>query len=81
MINSSLEEGRVPKNGKRANIVPIYKGGKMTVPPSYRLVSLINVVGKICEIVIKEKWMKYMEENGVITSRQFSFRQGRCVTN
>ena len=63
IINSSLEEGRVPKEWKRANIVPIFKGGTKTEPLNYRPVSLTSVVGKLCETVIKEKWVKYLEEN------------------
>ena len=82
MINSSLKEGRVPREWKRANIVPIYKGGKKTEPLYYRPMSLTSVVGKICEIVIKEKWVEYLEGKEVITNSQFGFRKGRsCVTN
>ena len=82
VINSSLKLGQVPREWKRANIVPIYKGGKKTEPLNYRPVSLTSVVGKICEIVIKEKWVKYLEENEIIANSQFGFRKGRsCVTN
>ena len=35
VITSSTEEGRVPQEWKRANIVPIYKGGKKTDPVDY----------------------------------------------
>ena len=64
------------------NIVSIYKGGKKTDPLNYRPVSLTSVVSKICDILIKEKWMRYLEDNKVISNRQFGFRQGKsCVTN
>ena len=82
VITSSIKEGRVPKEWKRANIVPIYKGGKKTDPLNYRPVSLTSVVNKICEILIKEKWVRYLEYNKVISNWQFGFRQGKsCVTN
>ena len=58
MITSSVEEGRVPQEWKRANIVPIYKEGKKTDLLNNRPVSLTSVVSKICEILIKEKTMK-----------------------
>ena len=54
VITSSIKEGRVPKEWKRANIVPIYKGGKKTDPLNDRPVSLTSVVSKICKILIKE---------------------------
>ena len=82
IIDSSLKEGKVPKEWKRANIVPIYKGGDKTDPLNYRPVSLTSVLGKICETIIKERWVKYLEDNRIITDRQFGFRKGKsCVTN
>ena len=47
VINSSLIEGCVPEEWKRANIVPIHKSGKKTEPLNYRPVSLTSVVGKL----------------------------------
>ena len=82
VITTSIEEGRVPQEWKRANIVPIYKRGKKTDPLNYRPVSLTSVVSKICEILSKEKWVRYLEESGVISNRQFGFRLGKlCVVN
>ena len=46
IISTSLMKGTVPKEWKRANIVPIYKGGKKTEPLNYRPMSLMSVVGK-----------------------------------
>ena len=50
VITSSIEDERVPQEWKRADIVPIYKGGKKTDPLNYRPVSLTSVVSKICDI-------------------------------
>ena len=64
------------------DIVPIHKGGEKTDPLNYRPVSLTSVVSKICEILIKGKWVRYLEDNKVISNRLFGFRQGKsCVTN
>ncbi len=65
---------------KRADMVLIFKGGNKDDPTNYRSVSLTNVVGKICERVIKDKWIKYLEENNALTNRQFGFRRGRLYT-
>ena len=82
VIMSSLREGIVPMDWKRADIVPIFKGGNNEDPLNYRPVSLTSVVAKICEKVIKCKWTKYLEDNKVITDAQFGFREGRsCTTN
>ena len=77
VIVSSLTEGKVPTDWKRADIVPIFKGGNKEEPLNYRPVSLTSVVAKICEKIIKDRWMKYLEENNILTNRQFGFRGGR----
>ena len=41
VITNSKEEGRVPQEWKRANRVPIYKGGKKTDPLNYRPVTKV----------------------------------------
>ena len=82
IIKSSLETGQVPKDWKRSNIVPIFKGGDREDPLNYRPVSLTSVVCKICEKIIRKRWIRYLEGNEMISQRQFGFREGRsCVTN
>ena len=82
LINVSLTQGRVPMDWKRANIVPIFKGGDKEDPLNYRPVSLTSVVAKLCEKIIKGRWVKHLENNITLTNNQFGFREGRsCVTN
>ena len=50
IITSSINEGKVPIEWKRANVIPILKGGKATEPLNYRPVSLTSVWGKLCEL-------------------------------
>ena len=45
LVKLSLSQGRVPNDWKRANIVPIYKGGSRENPLNYKPVSLTSVVG------------------------------------
>ena len=81
IIECSLKTGKVPKEWKTADIMPIYKNGNKEKPLNYKLVSLTSIVCKICE-VIKKQWTEYLERVGIITDRQFGFRTGRsCVTN
>ena len=82
IIEWCLKTGKVPKEWKRADIMPIYKNGNKNEPFNYRPVSLISMVCKICEKVIKKQWTKYLEREEMIIYRQFGFRTGRsCVTN
>ena len=82
IINCSVNSGKVPKEWKRADIVPIYKSGDKQEPLNYRPVSLTSVVCKICEIIIKKRWSQHLERGNAICNSQFGFRQGRsCVSN
>ncbi len=47
IINCSLKTGRVPKEWKRAKIVPVYKSGKTDEPLNYRPASMTSIVCKI----------------------------------
>ncbi len=77
-----MKEGKIPKEWKKANIVPLYKGGNKMEPLNYRPVSLTSIVSKLCEIVIKNRWVQYLEQENIITEKQFGFRKERsCVTN
>ena len=82
IINCSLESGKVPREWKRAEIVPIYKSGRKEEPLNYRPVSLTSVICKICERIIKKHWTDFLEEHKIIGDSQFGFRKQRsCVTN
>ena len=81
IIECSIKTGKVPKEWKRADIMPIFKNGNKEKPLNYRPVSLTSIVCKICEKVIKKQSTDYLEREG-ISDRQFGFRTGRsCVTN
>ncbi len=63
IIKCSLSTGRVPKEWKREDIVPIYKCAKKEEPLNYRPVSMTSIVCKICEKVKKKQWPKFLEHD------------------
>ena len=79
LVSLSLSQGRVPKDWKRANmsIVLVFKGGSRENPLNYRPVPLMSAAGKMCERIVKEAWMNYLEDSNVLMSCQFGFRRGR----
>ena len=54
LFNLSLEEGIVPSEWKEANITPLFKKGSRNKPENYRPVSLISVVCKLLETLIRD---------------------------
>ena len=82
IFKNTLQQGKLPKIWKCANITPLYKKGKKSNPLNYRPVSLTSIVCKILEILIREEWIDMLEEQKMLTGKQFGFRQGKsCVSN
>ncbi|CAM4580634.1 unnamed protein product [Caretta caretta] len=82
IFENSWRSGEVPDDWKKANVVPIFKKGKMEDPGNYRPVSLTSVPGKIMEQVLKKSILKHLEERKVIRNSQHGFIKGKsCLTN
>lgn len=82
IFKSSLENGEIPSDWKKANVSVIFKKGSRKEPGNYRPVSLTCHLGKIMEKVIKEDLVRYLEENKLIRESQHGFRNKRsCLTN
>ena len=63
-------------------MVSLNKSGKKEKPLNYRMVSLTSVVCKLCERMIKKQWIEFLEDNKLVSDRQFGFRKVRsCITN
>merc|ERR1712082_322264 len=76
IFTNSLQQGRLPKIWKKANITPLYKKGNKSNPLNYRPVSLTSVICKILEILIREEWVEMLEKQNMLSGKQFGFRQG-----
>ncbi len=59
IIKCSVATGKVPREWKRAEVVPIHKSGNKEEPLNYRPVSLTSVVCKMCEKVIKNNGQNF----------------------
>jgi hypothetical protein len=72
-------EGIVPRDWRRAVIVPLYKGkGEKGNCRNYRGISLLSVVGKVYAGILVERVRRVTE--GLIGEEQGAFRSGRgCV--
>lgn len=82
LFNKSMLTGSVPKDWRRGNICPIFKGGDSRQAKNYRPISLTSVSSKLMEGLIKDQLMATLEENAIIGDHQHGFRTGRsCTTN
>jgi hypothetical protein len=82
IFRKSLDRGEVPKEWKKAKVVPIYKKGSKGDPGNYRPVSLTSVPCKLLENIIKEEVMDHLLTQDLINDSQHGFLPGRsCATN
>ena len=61
LFNLSLEEGIVPSDWKKANVMPLFKKVLRNKPENYRPVSLTSVVCKLLETLIRNHMVEFLE--------------------
>ena len=70
----SLDSGEIPLLMKRANIIPVHKGGSLGLPKNYRPIALTSHLIKVFEKVIRTAIVSYMERNNLFNPSQHGFR-------
>ena len=61
IFKKSFELGQVPAIWKQANITPIFKKGKKTIPGNYSPISLTSVVYKVMERLLRDEMMEHIK--------------------
>ena len=74
---SSLDTGEVLEDWRIANVVPLVKKGSKDNPGNYRSVSLMSVVGKLLEKILRDRIYVHLELNNLISDRQHGFVRGK----
>ena len=82
IFNNSIETGIIPEDWKSANVTAIHKKGSRQEPGNYRPISLISVVCKTMERLVKGRLITHLEMNNLIGDSQHGFRNKRsCLTS
>ena len=79
IINKSLSTSTFPNEWKQAKITPLFKSGSISSAENYRPISILPVISKIAEKIVQKQLTNYLEENHLLTDRQFGYRK-RCST-
>ena len=81
IYRKSLDEGILPHQWKKANVVPLHKKGSRKTPGNYRPVSLTAICCKILERIIRDGLVEYLKKLGLIDINQHGFTSGKsCNT-
>ena len=70
ILNRSMLSNKLLLEWKSANISPIFKKGSKNELGNYRSVSLTAVPCKIMDSIIRDKRLKFAQENNYMTSNQ-----------
>jgi len=79
IINLSLNTSTIPNEWKVAKVVALHKGGYKENMTNYSPISILPVVSKILERAAHHQLVKYLEENQMLTKKQFGYRKGRST--
>lgn len=80
LFRTSLKEGKIPEDWRKAKVCPIFKKGSKLVANNYRPVSLTSIVCKTMEKLVREQLVKHLENNNLVNDNQHGFVQGRSCT-
>ena len=71
--------GVVPQEWKDALVIPLFKKGSRDDQGNYKPISILSVVGKLCEKVASLQLSEYLQSHNMLTSNQHGFRSGHST--
>ena len=76
LYNIMLENGTVPSDWVKGNIIPLYKNkGSKIDPAKYRPITLLSCVGKLFTSILYHRHSTFLEENKILNETQSGFRK------
>ena len=65
-----------PSRWPESVLCPIYKKGCPTDPSNYRGISLLSIVGEIFTKLLKNRFVRWEDENGLQYEEQTGYKKG-----
>ena len=79
MCNLFIKFSHFPKGCKVAQLKHLYKKGTKIDPKNLRPISLLPIVFKIIEKVIRDQTTNYLTENNILYRQQSGFRKNHSI--
>ena len=76
LFNNILKTGVYPSRWTESVLCPIYKKGCPTDPSNYRGISLLSIVGKIFTKLLKNRFVRWEEDNVLQYEEQAGYKKG-----
>ena len=72
----AFRHGRQTLLWKLASVVPVHKKGSKLVTKNNRPLSLLPSLSKVMEVIVNRSLMGFLEQNYILPTNQYGFRQG-----
>ena len=79
IFECSINNNKIPKDWRLANVSPIFKKGKSCSVENYRPVSLTCIVCKLLESIIRDNIIRHFVNNKLFSDKQYGFLKGRST--
>ena len=73
LLNDVIDGGAFPLQWKENRVVFVHKGGDMSELKKYRSIAIINVICKLCTIIVRDRVIRW--ESGMLGDVQGGFRK------
>ena len=79
ICNLSITSGKFPDSCKLAKLKPIYKKGSLTEASNYRSISLLPLISKVIEKVIRDQASAFFNSTNLLYNYQSGFRKNHST--
>ena len=80
-FRSAFEVGVFPQIFKTAKVIPIHKKGPKDTLSNYRPISLLPILSKVFEKLIKNNFMDFFNKHRIFFKNQYGFRENHNVVH
>lgn len=81
VVNKCLLSGSFPNILKIARTIPVFKKGDHKLTTNYRPISMLPIISKVIETVMKKQLISFFDTNELFINAQHGFRGGRSTTS
>ena len=81
IFNTSLRSGYVPESFKLSHVSPLYKSGDKATASNYRPVSLLPIVSRLLETIVKSTLVGYLSALNLLPASQFAYRKNHSTVD
>ena len=79
ILNACLTQSCFPSEWKKANVTPVPETGDMNEMNNYHPISVIPMLAKVFECIVRDQLFEYVEKNKILNKEQAGFRPNRST--